>query len=135
MWKSFLTGVEDLDRAVEALWHDDLRLFVVTLGGGWLPVLHTPDQGQVQGFNVQAVDTTGAGDGFVAGLLMVCSITRQPGKDHVLRDVCRVANAVGALTTTQRGAIPALPTKSQVEAFLQAAEPGYEGPTNKASLG
>jgi len=90
----------------------------------------------VQGFNVQAVDTTGAGDGFVAGLLM--GLLNHPAawhEDHVLRDVCRVANAVGALTTTQRGAIPALPTKSQVEAFLQAAEPGYEGPTNKASLG
>ena len=29
-----------------------------------------------------------------------------------------VANAVGALTTTQRGAIPALPTWEQVNAFM-----------------
>ena len=34
--------------------------------------------------------------------------------------ILRRANAVGALTTTQRGAIPALPTREQVEAFIMA---------------
>jgi fructokinase len=28
----FLTGMDDIDQAVEALWHDNLRLLVVTLG-------------------------------------------------------------------------------------------------------
>jgi fructokinase len=34
--------------------------------------------------------------------------------------ICRYANAVGALTTTRRGAIPALPTAEQVETFLNS---------------
>jgi fructokinase len=35
-----------------------------------------------------------------------------------LRAICRFACAVGALTTTERGAIPALPTRAVVERFL-----------------
>ena len=35
-----------------------------------------------------------------------------------LRAIVRRANAVGALTTTKAGAIPALPTKDELEAFL-----------------
>jgi fructokinase len=35
-----------------------------------------------------------------------------------LERVLRLANAVGALTTTQRGAIPALPSKEQVLKLL-----------------
>ena len=39
--------------------------------------------------------------------------------ESLLREICRYANAVGAITTTERGAIPALPTAEQVEKFLQ----------------
>jgi fructokinase len=35
----------------------------------------------------------------------------------------RFANGVGALTTTQRGAIPALPTRNQVLALLETNRP------------
>jgi fructokinase len=65
------------------------------------------------------VDTTGAGDGFVAGLLK--GLLDQPDAhthENRLRAICRYANAVGALTTTRRGAIPALPAAEQVETYL-----------------
>jgi sugar/nucleoside kinase (ribokinase family) len=35
-----------------------------------------------------------------------------------LERCCRFANAVEALATTQRGAIPALPTREEAEVFL-----------------
>lgn len=117
---AFLTSKDGIDQAVEALWHDNLRLMVVTLGMQGCRYFTRQFKGQVQGFTVDAVDTTGAGDGFVAGLLM--GLLNHPQAWHQedkLRDVCRLANAVGALTTTQRGAIPALPTQTQVDAFLK----------------
>jgi fructokinase len=120
---TFLTGLDDIDQAVEVLWHENLRLLIVTLGKHGCRYYARQFKGQVQGFTVQAVDTTGAGDGFVAGLIMgLLSYPQAWHEEDALREVCRTANAVGALTTTQRGAIPALPTKTQVEAFLQAAE-------------
>ena len=116
---TFLTGQTDLDAAVEELWHSDLKLLVVTLGKHGCRYYTPHFKGEVAGFAVTAVDTTGAGDGFVAGLLS--GLVKEPNalnNETELRSICRRANAVGALTTTQRGAIPALPTTAQVETFL-----------------
>ena len=65
----FLTGLSDLKAARQALWHEDLKLMVVTRGRAGC-VYFTPNfTGMVESFTVEAVDATGAGDGFVAGLL------------------------------------------------------------------
>lgn len=116
---TFLTGKTNLAEAVDELWHSDLKLVVVTLGKQGCRYFTPHFKGEVAGFDVTAVDTTGAGDGFVAGLLS--GLIKQPNAlstETDLRNICRYANAVGALTTTQRGAIPALPTSEQVDAFL-----------------
>ncbi len=117
---AFLSKTEDVEAAVRKVWHPDLRLLVVTLGKAGCRYFTPQFAGHVPGFAVEAVDTTGAGDGFMAGLLK--GLLEQPAAfddEATLRDICRYANAVGALTTTQRGAIPALPTAGQTEAFLQ----------------
>jgi fructokinase len=117
---TFLTGLKDIDNAVEALWHEKLRLLVVTLGKDGCRYF-TPDfRGSVRGYHVKSIDSTGAGDGFVAGLLK--GLLRYPQANQhqaQLDEICRYANAVGALTTTERGAIPALPTHPEVEEFLE----------------
>lgn len=117
---TFLTGLNDVEQACQALWHDGLKLIVATCGRAGC-VYYTPSfTGVVAGFPVATVDATGAGDGFVAGLLQ--GILADPAViEHAadLRRLCRFANAAGALTTTQRGAIPALPDRRQVQAFLK----------------
>jgi fructokinase len=119
----FLTGLDDPDQAVEQLWHENLRLMLVTCGKLGCRYYTRQFIGEVAGFDVQAVDTTGAGDGFVAGVIKGLLSHPQAWQDEMeLRAVCRWANAVGALTTTQRGAIPALPTETQVAAFLKTVE-------------
>jgi fructokinase len=116
---TFLTGKTDLAEAVNQLWHSDLRLLVVTLGKHGCRYFTPQFNGEVAGFEVTAVDTTGAGDGFVAGLLTGLHQHADALSDETtLREICRRANAVGALTTTQRGAIPALPTTDQLNSFL-----------------
>ncbi|HLK57540.1 MAG TPA: PfkB family carbohydrate kinase [Chthonomonadaceae bacterium] len=108
----------------------NLCLLVVTLGADgcfWLG--HHGNTGRIAGFKVHAVDTTGAGDGFVAGML-VGLLERELAQAEALRHTTAAAlypiftqaNAVGALTTTQKGAIPALPIAAQVAAFRQQAE-------------
>ena len=64
-------------------------------------------------FKVHAVDTTGAGDGWNAGLLVGLI------KGWDLHVCLTVANAVGALVVTKHGAITALPYKHEVEKFLK----------------
>ncbi len=115
----FLTGEADPVRAGRRLWHERLRLLVVTRGRDGCLYLTPEREGAVAGFPVEAVDATGAGDAFVAGLL--AGLLRDP--DVVadaarLEALCRFANAAGALATTERGAIPALPDTARVLGFL-----------------
>ena len=115
----FLSGETDIVVGAKSLWHQNLRLLVVTRGSKGCTFI-TPDLlGNVPGYSVDAVDTTGAGDGFVAGLIYGLLGNQDRWYDESnLFSVCRFANAVGALTTIERGAIPALPSKQQVLEFL-----------------
>jgi fructokinase len=118
---AFLSGESDLEAAARSLWGPRLRLLVVTCGAQGCRYFTAAFAGAVPGSKVSAVDTTGAGDAFVAGLL--AGLLRQPEAfedEAALRQICRRSNAAGALTTTQRGAIPALPTAAQLDAFLSA---------------
>lgn len=118
---AFLTGENDLARGAMRLWHDRLRLLVVTQGAAGCAYFTAQTQGHVPGFAVTAVDTTGAGDGFVAGLLAGLLDHGLAWEQEAIVAALRLANAVGALTTTQRGAIPALPTRAAVAQFLASA--------------
>lgn len=113
----FLTGGDD----VTPLWRDSLQMIVVTHGAGG-STLYTRDQSfHAPGFKVTAIDTTGAGDSFVGGLLCGILNHRDSAGGHLahMGHILRFANAAGALCATVRGAIPGMPTRAQVEAFLQ----------------
>ncbi|WP_434621728.1 PfkB family carbohydrate kinase [Azospirillum sp. B2RO_4] len=115
----FLTGSADPDSAGRSLWHEDLRLLVVTQGRNGCTFLTADTSGHVPGIAVTAVDTTGAGDAFVAamlaGILEDVDTAFTPGR---LRDICHFANAAGALTTTTPGAIPSLPDRAAIDRLL-----------------
>ncbi|MEM2308980.1 MAG: sugar kinase [Candidatus Bathyarchaeia archaeon] len=64
-------------------------------------------------FKVKPIDTTGAGDGWNAGLLV--GLIR--GWD--LERCVKVANAIGALVVTKHGAITALPYRDELNKFLR----------------
>jgi len=65
------------------------------------------------GFQVEAVDTTGAGDSFAAGFVSAY-VRRSP-----LAECLRVANACGALSTRALGGTPGQPTRNELQVFLR----------------
>ena len=65
-----------------------------------------------EGFTVDAVDTTGAGDAFTAGAVHAL------GEGESLANAVRFGNAVAARSTTARGAMAALPTREAVAELL-----------------
>ncbi|HBB30803.1 MAG TPA: carbohydrate kinase [Cyanobacteria bacterium UBA8803] len=78
-------------------------------------------EGTLPAFAMNVQDTTGAGDGFVAGFVhqlcqhgLKCLATPES-----TQNVVKYASAVGALTTLKPGAIAAQPTAQEVEAFLE----------------
>ncbi|WP_408958805.1 carbohydrate kinase family protein [Natrinema sp. 74] len=68
-----------------------------------------------RGFDVDTVDTTGAGDAFVAGAIDAL----QAGRG--LEATAAFANAVAATATTESGAMTALPTRDEVATLLEEA--------------
>ncbi|KAH7854086.1 hypothetical protein Vadar_009949 [Vaccinium darrowii] len=117
---TFLTGGDDPydDNVVmEKLFHPNLKLLLVTEGSDGCRYYTKQFKGKVPGVKVKAIDTTGAGDAFVGGILNSLASDFYLHEDEErLRKALLFANACGALTVTEKGAIPALPTK---EAVLQ----------------
>ncbi|KAK9914161.1 hypothetical protein M0R45_037954 [Rubus argutus] len=115
---TFLTGGDDPydDNVVlTKLFHPNLSLLVVTEGSEGCRY-YTPNfRGRVAGVKVKPVDTTGAGDAFVSGILnSIASDSSLFQDEKKLREALLFANACGAITVTERGAIPAMPTKEDV---------------------
>ncbi len=113
-----LTGIEVVDpasreAAARALMAAGAREVVLKLGAAG-SMHFGADGGTLVGpFAVDAVDTTAAGDAYTAALAL------NWGSGPV-SEVLRFANAVGALAATRHGAQPSMPTKTEVQAFLEA---------------
>lgn len=63
-------------------------------------------------YDLKTIDTTGAGDSFLAGFLYCLLKQEKPLEalsDSVLDSALDFANAIGSLVTTKKGAIPAIP--------------------------
>ncbi len=112
------TSLEEATKAVTSLYPE--KLIIITLGKDGA-IYHLNGKSQVvAGKALKPVDTTGAGDAFVSGLLAGLSqVPNWKESDAVLVEVIRKANASGALATTAKGAMSALPNKAELEAFLQ----------------
>jgi fructokinase len=116
---SFLSGDGDLEAGARRMWTEQMRLLVITDGEAGCHYATAAGWGTVAGYEVNAVDTTGAGDAFVAGLLTgLLENEAAWEKEAELQRVLRFANACGALATTRRGAIPALPTRAEALALI-----------------
>ncbi len=116
-----ITGTRDVEKASEAILRMGIELCVVTLGGKGSFFRVAGGSDFVPARAVETVDATGCGDAFVAGLLsrLVVGVEwRDQVSPARLRECLRYANAVGAVTATKVGAMSALPTAAQVEAFL-----------------
>jgi sugar/nucleoside kinase (ribokinase family) len=118
----FITGTRTTGAAVARLLAQGPRLVAVTDGSKGCSYATKSSAGRVPGFAVKAVDTTGCGDGFLAGLLTGI-IRLRTDIDRLraieLDAVCRYANAVGALVATRPGGIPAMPSNRMVLEFLR----------------
>lgn len=101
---AFLTENEQVTAGLEALMQRcPARLVLVTQGKEGVIAWHEGSVKHYPATPVQCVDTTGAGDAFVAGLLYGLAA----GQD--LTPVIALAQRCGALATTAKGAMTALP--------------------------
>jgi fructokinase len=78
------------------------------------------NEGKMPAFSMSVVDTTGAGDGFLAGFIyQLQQVGIKNLKDaETAKRIVTYASAVGALTTIKPGAIASQPTAAEVDNFL-----------------
>lgn len=135
----FLTGGRD-DSNAEALLTGAVRLVLVTDGAHGVSYYRRSGLGHVGSPEVTAVDTTGAGDAFLAALLTaLCERPELLGRaqstsaaeEDVIRNgleaALRRANAYAALTTTRHGAIPALVSAAELDEFMAGLDVAASG--------
>lgn len=111
-----ITNETNLELCSEKLLNMGPSLVLVSLGEKGACFRNKKHFGIFPTYNVNAVDTTGAGDAFVGAMLWqikdfnLCEISNMNLAENI-----NFANAAGSLTTTQRGAIPALPTIDEIK--------------------
>lgn len=108
-----LSGQTELDQGIRALLKGPLSNLIVTLGEKGARWASRSRQVYVPSFGVRAVDTVAAGDVFVGAFAAALA------EGRTVEDALRRGNAAGALAVTRAGAQPSLPTRAELEAFLQ----------------
>lgn len=123
----WLAETHDFAKAIDMLHSIPSKLKVVTYGAQGSMVLWQNQVIHFNGYAVNSVDTTGAGDAFMAGLLAGIAKNNLPVNLPNLYRVMAQASACGALATTQKGALTASPDSTAVEIFIRETSPlGYE---------
>lgn len=121
----FITGTTTPEECAAYILAKGAKVVIVTLGGDGCYYSDGTTTGYISGNVVKVVETTGAGDSFVASILVgICNridkgITDVLEIDEEFIEVIQFANMAGALATTQMGAIPSLPTIEQVQVALK----------------
>jgi ribokinase len=112
-----LTGVkpnseEDMKSGAKILFDMGIQEILLTLGKNGAFYIHKDGQTYTtQSYEVNAVDSTAAGDSFIGGLLT------QLAQDRSMEESIEFAMKVGAMTVSRYGAQSSLPTLNEIEGF------------------
>lgn len=114
----FLTDTDSLEAGLEAIKAFNNTLVLITQGAKGALVVFEGEQELIAGQAVKPVDTTGAGDAFVGGLLARLAQHNEWANKEAIHSAVNWANGCGALATTQKGAMTALPTQDALLAYI-----------------
>ncbi len=104
-----------LEESLTTLTNLGSALVVAKMGASGSRVAQGSSRIDIPPFSVEATDTTGAGDGFVAAFILMFERSGSP------QMAAEVANVVGALVASRRGAADAGPTRDEVARALSSA--------------
>jgi sulfofructose kinase len=124
------TGESNIHRALTKLRQSHSGMLCVTLGPSGAMMLAGNELVYEPGFEVEAVDTTAAGDVFRAAFIYALLDGAQP------HEMLRFANAAAAISCTRAGAMASVPGRQEVADALSGAVsalPSARGPSHPAT--
>lgn len=113
------------EAVIAKLWEGRAQWLLITDGAALIRHLTCDTEDTASTYEVKSINTTGAGDAFVAGILASLVETRAEGLDAFLADreqvdgALRFAAACGALAVTRHGAFEAMATRGEVEDLME----------------
>ncbi len=111
----FISGTHNIEQGIAWIYGKfQPELLVITQGKEGVTACYQSKNSHHAAKPVVSVDTTGAGDAFVAGLLYGLSTRGFPQNPEQLESVLALAQVCGALATTAKGAMTALPYYSDI---------------------
>lgn len=114
-WR-LISGKTQNDRDICALAKEyEIAMLLLTKGAEGVVVCYRGQVHHFAGMSVNCVDSTGAGDAFVAGLLTGLSSTGLSTDEREMRRIIDLAQRCGALAVTAKGAMTALPCRQELE--------------------
>ncbi|HAV8378849.1 TPA: aminoimidazole riboside kinase [Escherichia coli] len=114
-WR-LISGKTQNDRDICALAKEyEIAMLLVTKGAEGVVVCYRGQVHHFAGMSVNCVDSTGAGDAFVAGLLTGLSSTGLSTDEREMRRIIDLAQRCGALAVTAKGAMTALSCRQELE--------------------
>ncbi|QJB57110.1 ribokinase [Pseudodesulfovibrio sp. zrk46] len=113
-----LTGVvvkteADAQKAADILRDKGVEIVIITMGSQGAFYCGPDGSRMVSGFKVEATDTTAAGDTFNGALMAGLQ------EGGTMDEAIRFAHAAAALSVTRLGAQTSIPTRSEVDEFLE----------------
>ncbi|WP_226681818.1 aminoimidazole riboside kinase [Sutcliffiella horikoshii] len=117
----FITGEKDIEKGAEKLAAYEVPLLLVTLGSEGSYVFTREGHQHVPARKVTTVDTTGAGDAFVSGILYMANEWNGDISTITLVkavEMATFASVSGSLAASEKGAMTALPSLEQVQLIL-----------------
>jgi len=118
-----LCGTNRIAEIQMALFQARTQLLAITLGEKGCILKNRNYTVEVPGYEVTAIDTTGCGDAFTAGLLAKLIQSGKSPDDLTESELIifgRYANTVAALTATRLGATEAFPTNNEISMIIKS---------------
>jgi fructokinase len=116
-----ISGLSEVKYGINALHQLGANVVAVTLGKEGTMISNQKQYEKIPSININAIDTTGAGDAFVGATLFQLSLIEEPNKIledfQNLKQIISFSNRVGAIVCTKVGAISSIPTIEEVNVF------------------
>lgn len=113
----FLTGTDNIDEGIEQIRNQyNIRLVCATMGKRGSKAYYQDISTECPTFlKVKTIETTGAGDTFMACVLdAVLRVGLDSFDEQSLHEMLEFANAASSIITTRKGALKVMPEKSEI---------------------